>query len=68
MDFIVSYHLYNKIIKKQKDNYNKELENIKEKEEKQPIYQSCNQCGQYIYSCQCENIKLIYFNPEKSIY
>lgn len=66
MDFIVSYQLYNKIVKKRKNNNNmKELEFLKEKE---PIFQTCNLCGQYIYSCQCETIKLQYFNPEKSIY
>lgn len=66
MDFIVSYHLYEKIVKKNKKNNNmKELEFLKEKE---PIFKTCNLCGQYIYSCQCEVIKLQSFNPEKSIY
>ena len=66
MDFIVSYHLYEKIVKKNKKNNNmKELEFLKEKK---PIFQTCNLCGQYIYSCQCEVIKLQSFNHEKSIY
>ena len=43
----------------------KELEFSKEKE---AIFKTCNVCGQYIYSCQCEIIKLQSFNPEKNIY
>ena len=51
MDFIVSYNLYNKIVKKNKnDNNMKELEFSKEKE---AIFKTCNVCRQYIYSCQC---------------
>ena len=66
MDFIVSYQLHNKIVKQNKKNNNmKELEFLKEKE---PIFQTCNKCGQYIYTCQCETIKLQSFNPERSIY
>ena len=66
MDFIVSYNLYNKIVKKNKnDNNMKEFEFSKEKE---AIFKTCNVCGQYIYSCQCEIIKLQSFKPEKNIY
>lgn len=65
MDFIVSYRLYSKIVKKQNK---KAKEEVKYQIEKEPVYQTCNLCGQYIYSCQCDLIKLRSFDPEKSNY
>tara|TARA_B100001248_G_scaffold210792_1_gene165002 strand:- start:631 stop:855 length:225 start_codon:yes stop_codon:yes gene_type:complete len=74
MDFIVSYHLYNKI---RKNELKQPLKN-KKSEVIEKIYPSdnltfktCEKCGQDPYFCQCkENFKLMYhkFNPEKDKY
>tara|TARA_B000000532_G_C18820375_1_gene385644 strand:- start:685 stop:879 length:195 start_codon:yes stop_codon:yes gene_type:complete len=64
MDFIVSYHLYSKL--KRKENKNIELQ---VEEETKPIIKTCHLCGQNIYFCQCKNNKYKRnFNPEKDIY
>jgi hypothetical protein len=66
MDFIVSYHLYSQIKKKEREEKkpNPQKENNK-------INNTCPRCGQDPYFCQCKNnIKAMYkyFNPEKDIY
>lgn len=81
MDFIVSYHLYNKIKKNElKENLKVDIEI--EKQEKIKIHnnkqltpdiisKTCGRCGQEPYFCQCSNImKLVChnFNPEKDNY
>tara|TARA_A100001015_G_C14952526_1_gene697354 strand:- start:528 stop:758 length:231 start_codon:yes stop_codon:yes gene_type:complete len=76
MDFIVSYHLYNKIKseeikekKEKKDDKYKELKSMNE--ETRIRYITCSYCGQDPYLCQCQNIiqcKFKNFNPEKDIY
>jgi len=83
MDFIVSYHLYEKIKKKElkeslkeplKNQEMKKIAEIKEEEISPPdnlIFKTCERCGQEPYFCQCSNnIKLMYhnFNPEKDNY
>jgi hypothetical protein len=75
MDFIVSYHLYSQIKKKEKEEKREILikEPIKEEklEEQTTINYTCPRCGQDPYFCQCKNnIKAMYkyFNPEKDIY
>lgn len=62
MDFIVSYHLFNKLKRKEKKNIELQVD-----EETKPIIKTCHLCGQNIYFCQCNNDK-INFNPEKDIY
>lgn len=70
MDFIVSYHLYNKIKKKEfNDLNNKKNDSVSEKEIL--ISKTCGKCGQDPYFCQCSNnMKLMYhnFNPENDKY
>ena len=77
MDFIVSYHLYNKI--KKEERRGKRCEEQEEQEERKKetkpfLYEKlklCVKCGQGNYFCQCkENKKIIYhnFNPEKDNY
>tara|TARA_B100001094_G_scaffold4681_1_gene4233 strand:+ start:1873 stop:2109 length:237 start_codon:yes stop_codon:yes gene_type:complete len=78
MDFIVSYHLYNKIkseeIKEKKDDKYKELKSMNEKtviEKSRIRHITCSYCGQDPYLCQCKNniqCKFKNFNPEKDIY
>tara|TARA_B100002019_G_C21271235_1_gene602437 strand:- start:2778 stop:3017 length:240 start_codon:yes stop_codon:yes gene_type:complete len=79
MDFIVSYHLYNKIKKNElKESLNnKEMKEpgmviqIKEQPTRDIISKTCEKCGQEPYFCQCSNnMKLMYqnFNPEKDKY
>lgn len=76
MDFIVSYHLYNKIkseeIKEKKEKENDKYKELKSMNEETRIrYITCSYCGQDPYFCQCKNnIKTMYkyFNPEKDIY
>ena len=75
MDFIVSYHLYNQIKKKEKQEKREILlkEPIKEEkfEEKTSVNYTCPKCGQDPYFCQCKNnIKTMYknFDPEKDNY
>lgn len=72
MDFIVSYHLYNKIKKKElNDLNNKKNDPESEKEKDNLISKTCERCGQGPYFCQCSNnMKLMYhnFNPENDNY
>ena len=75
MDFIVSYHLYNQIKKKEKQEKREILlkEPIKEEkiEEQASVNYTCPKCGQDPYFCQCKNnIKEMYkyFTPEKDNY
>ena len=80
MDFIVSYHLYNKLKKQELNELNNNLisknikvlqkDNQKTKQYKS-VFKTCERCGQDPYLCQCEkNLKAIYinFNPEKDKY
>ena len=77
MDFIMSYQLY-KNIKKKENNINTEKnkhisseknKHISSEKENLIINPNCARCGQDPYFCQCENnIKVLYFNPEKDIY
>jgi len=69
MDFIMSYQLY-KNIKKKENNINTEKDkHTSSEKEKLIINTTCARCGQDPYFCQCENnIKELYFNPEKDIY
>jgi len=66
MDFIISYYLYNKIVKKEK------IKNYELQEEENtllPIIKCCSFCGQNIYFCNCKKyITKSIFNPEKDIY
>lgn len=78
MDFIVSYHLYNKIKKQELNELNGKMNikmNIKTKEQpplsRDRVFKTCERCGQDPYLCQCErNIKNMYlnFNAEKDNY
>tara|TARA_B100000683_G_scaffold122111_1_gene119852 strand:- start:404 stop:637 length:234 start_codon:yes stop_codon:yes gene_type:complete len=77
MDFIVSYHLYSQIKRKEteekRENLLKKDKFIKEekKEENNTVNYTCPRCGQDPYFCQCKNnVKEMYkyFNPEKDIY
>lgn len=73
MDFIVSYHLYSQIRKKEseKSNENKPIPQRDYHDEKNKVNYTCSRCGQDPYLCQCKNnIKEMYkyFNPEKDIY
>lgn len=72
MDFIVSYHLYNQIKKKEKQESLLKKPIKEEKlEEQATINYTCPKCGQNQYFCQCKNnVKSMYkyFNPEKDIY
>lgn len=82
MDFIVSYHLYSKLKKKELNDslierirVEKKQEQIKihnnEESERDIIFKTCEKCGQEPYFCQCSNnMKLVYqnFNPEKDKY
>lgn len=66
MDFIISYYLYNKIVKKEKI---QDYELQEEKKSLLPIIKCCSFCGQNIYFCQCKkDITKRIFNPEKDIY
>ena len=69
MDFIMSYQLY-KNIKKKENNINTEKEKDTSSEKENLIINpTCPRCGQDPYFCQCENnIKRLYFNPEKDVY
>lgn len=69
MDFIVSYHLYTQIRKKESEKYNEKKPILQR--EKNEVNYTCSRCGQDPYFCQCKNnIKEMYkyFNPEKDIY
>lgn len=78
MDFIVSYHLYSQIKKKEK--MKGEISNGKKHgSQEEPeidndnnnVNYTCSRCGQDPYFCQCKNnIKEMYkyFQPEKDIY
>ena len=73
MDFIVSYHLYSQIKKKEK--MKEKISNGTQKEPEidnnNKVNYTCPRCGQDPYFCQCKNnIKEIYkyFQPEKDIY
>jgi hypothetical protein len=74
MDFIVAYHLYNKIRKEERRGKRCEEQEEREKETKPFLYDKlklCERCGQGNYFCQCKgNIKSMYhnFNPEKDNY
>tara|TARA_Y100001970_G_scaffold202354_1_gene246322 strand:+ start:3292 stop:3534 length:243 start_codon:yes stop_codon:yes gene_type:complete len=80
MDFIVSYHLYNKIKKEERCERRERCEERqgeqeeRKKETKPFLYEKlklCVKCGQGNYFCQCkENKKSMYhnFNPEKDNY
>lgn len=74
MDFIVSYHLYNKIRKKElKESLiqKKQVETKEKNNTRELIFKTCGRCGQEPYFCQCSNnLKLMYhnFNPEKDKY
>jgi len=81
MDFIVSYHLYSQIKKKEreekretllkKDKSLKEEKKENEQNEQNTVNSTCSRCGQDPYFCQCKNnVKEMYkyFNPEKDIY
>ena len=79
MDFIVSYHLYSKLKKKELKESLKEHEKKKELIKinnndlsmRDIISKTCDRCGQDPYLCQCSNnMKLVYhkFNPEKDNY
>ena len=78
MDFIVSYHLYNQIKKKELKNslrVEKKQEQFKVHNNDQSIRdiisKTCDRCGQAPYFCQCSNntkIKYHKFNPEKDNY
>lgn len=77
MDFIVAYHLYNKIKKEERREKiceEQEEQEEREKETKPFLYEKlklCVKCGQGNYFCQCkENKKSMYhnFNPEKDNY
>ena len=82
MDFIVSYHLYNKMRKKELKESLKEPISVEKKQEqikilnngrstRDIISKTCEKCGQEPYFCQCSNnMKLKYhnFNPEKDKY
>ena len=70
MDFIVSYHLHNKLKKIKSDE-------LKEEEERFPIRLACSRCGQNPYLCLCDcqheynkhsSKKHYEFNPEKDNY
>jgi hypothetical protein len=77
MYFIVSYHLYNQMKKKESSKsiqkepiYQKESSNSNQKEpisQKEPkkniVNPTCPRCGQDPYFCQCiNNVKLMYHN------
>ncbi len=70
MDFIVSYHLYNQMKKKESSKSNQiKSESLEESDNK--VNYTCPRCGQDPYFCQCKNnIKTMYkyFNPEKDNY
>lgn len=78
MDFIVSYHLYNKLKKKElnelfiQKNTNSPIKDTKsETKTKTVSFKVCEKCGQDPYLCQCSNnMKIMYrnFNPEKDEY
>ena len=52
MDFIISYHLQNKL--KKSSITDDELKELKEEEERFPIRLACSRCGQNPYLCQCD--------------
>jgi hypothetical protein len=84
MDFIVSYHLYNKMKKKESPKSNQkgqitqkessksnQGEEISQKNGQNTVNPTCSRCGQDPYFCQCKNnVKAMYkyFNPEKDVY
>ena len=73
MDFIVSYHLYNQMKKKESSKSNQiKPESLEESDnDNNKVNYTCPRCGQDPYFCQCKNnVKAMYkyFNPEKDIY
>ena len=73
MDFIVSYHLYNQMKKKEslKSNQVKPESQGESDNDNNKVNYTCARCGQDPYFCQCKNnIKSMfkYFNPEKDNY
>jgi predicted RNA-binding Zn-ribbon protein involved in translation (DUF1610 family) len=71
MDFIVSYHLYNQIKKKEKQESLLKKPIKEEDPEEKSVNYTCPKCGQDPYFCQCKNnIKSMYknFDPEKDNY
>ena len=73
MDFIVSYHLYNQMKKKESEKSNGKIkpESLEESDNDNKVNYTCHRCGQDPYFCQCKNnVKAMYkyFNPEKDIY
>ena len=71
MDFIVSYHLYNQMKKKESSKSNQIKPESQEESDNNKVNYTCSRCGQDPYFCQCKNnIKTMYkyFNPEKDIY
>jgi len=71
MDFIVSYHLYSQIKKKEREEKKPKSLVENSDNENNKINNTCPRCGQDPYFCQCKNnIKVMYkyFNPEKDIY
>ena len=84
MDFLVSYHLYNKMKKKESPKSNQkgqitqkessksnQGEEISQKNGQNTVNPTCSRCGQDPYFCQCKNnVKAMYkyFNPEKDVY
>jgi len=74
MDFIVSYHLYSQIKKKEEISNGKKHGSQEEPEidnDNNKVNYTCPRCGQDPYFCQCKNnIKEMYkyFQPEKDIY
>ncbi len=70
MDFIVSYHLYNQMRKKESSKSN-QVKPESQEESYNKVNYTCPRCGQDPYFCQCKNnIKSMYknFDPEKDIY
>ena len=71
MDFIVSYHLYSQIKKKEREEKKPKSLVENSDNEHNKINNTCTRCGQDPYFCQCKNnIKAMfkYFNPEKDNY
>jgi hypothetical protein len=76
MDFIVSYHLYSQIKKKEKmkekiSNGKKHRSQEEPEIDNNKVNYTCPRCGQDPYFCQCKNnIREMYkyFQPEKDIY
>lgn len=74
MDFIVSYHLYSQIKKKEREEKSNHIKSKSQEvydNENNKVNYTCPRCGQDPYFCQCKNnIQTMYqrFNPEKDIY